>query len=104
MSLREEIEELYWDENCSIVICHEIINKVREYYGYKDSDITMIGSAHEADIRADERNKVLDAAVEAVDQMYKDIVFNQDHVYRCLLARCRTKKDAIEAINKLRRD
>jgi len=51
-----------------------------------------------------ERNKVLDAAVEAVDQMYKDIVFNQDHVYRCLLARCRTKKDAIEAINKLRRD
>jgi len=48
-----------------------------------------------------ERNKVLDAAVEAVDQMYKDIVFHQDHVY---LARCRTKKDAIEAINKLRRD
>jgi hypothetical protein len=46
-------------------------------------------------------NKVLDAAVEAVDQMYKDIVFHQDHVY---LARCRTKKDAIEAINKLRRD
>jgi len=49
-------------------------------------------------------NKILDAAVEAVDQMYKDIVFHQDHVYRCLLARCRTKKDAIEAINKLRRD
>jgi len=66
MSLREEIEELYWDENCSIVICHEIINKVREYYGYKDSDITMIGSAHEADIRADERNKILDAAVESM--------------------------------------
>lgn len=41
-----------------------IIDIVREYYGYKDSDITMIGSAHESDIRADERERCIAKAGE----------------------------------------
>lgn len=40
----------------------KIIAFVRGYYGYKDSDVTMLGSAHEADIRADERQRCIDAA------------------------------------------
>lgn len=39
-----------------------LINIVREYYGYKDSDITMIGSAHESDIRADEQERCVQLA------------------------------------------
>ena len=97
MSLREEIKHYVYDDmridpDVRIDI---IINKVREYYGYKDSDITMLGSAHEADIRADERNKVLDAAVEAV----VNIEFELHQVSGVI-----HKETAIEAINKLRGD
>ena len=69
MSLREEIANIPLALGLQIgkKTADAIINKVREYYGYKDSDITMLGSAHEADIRADERNKVLDAVIETVE-------------------------------------
>ena len=84
MKLSEEIAALMCERYCGI--------GVMALPEYLPADVEI----------ADELvKKILDAAVEAVDQMYKDIVFHQDHVY---LARCRTKKDAIEAINKLRRD
>ena len=88
MKLSEEIAALMCERYCGISvmalpeylpadveIADELVNKVCEYYGYKDSDITMLGSAHEADIRADERNKVLDSVyfyIEAINKLRQE--------------------------------
>ena len=40
----------------------EIIALVHDYYGYKDPAMVSMGTAHEADIRADERQRCIDAA------------------------------------------
>lgn len=58
----------------------EIITLVREHYGYKDSDITMIGSAHEADIRSDERAMVKAEVIEAARKLMPKPV-NDKHSY-----------------------
>jgi len=99
MNLRETLQNIALHDGCidlSDFSADAMINEVREYYGFKDLDVTMIGSAHEVDIRADERNKVLDAAIDECYQWFKQAE-TEELSFDDLIAR-------IEAINKLRGD
>jgi hypothetical protein len=105
MSLREELQKIEpvfknddgYDyrivDDLTDSTLDEYINKVREYYGYKDSDITMLGSAHEADIRADERNKILDAVCETNRRSAKELGLDEIEIHYL-----------IEDVNKLRQE
>ena len=50
-------------------IMDEIIALVREYCGYKDPTMVSMGTAHEADIRADQTRRCIDAAQEVYQNM-----------------------------------